>query len=78
MKMFKNKLKYRIKAHPSVLSLIGNTPLIKLKKIVKDFNGNFFTKLEAFNPGHSNKDRIALNIILEAEKMVFFHLVVQL
>ena len=68
MKMFKNKLKYRIKAHPSVLSLIGNTPLIKLKKIVKDFNGNFFTKLEAFNPGHSNKDRIALNIILEAEK----------
>ncbi len=68
MKMFKNKLKYRIKAHPSVLSLIGNTPLIKLKKIVKDFNGNFFTKLEAFNPGHSNKDRIAFNIILEAEK----------
>tara|TARA_B100000900_G_scaffold196187_1_gene166035 strand:+ start:11979 stop:13040 length:1062 start_codon:yes stop_codon:yes gene_type:complete len=68
MKMFKNKLKDRIKAHPSVLSLIGNTPLIKLKKIVKDFNGNFFTKLEAFNPGHSNKDRIALNIILEAEK----------
>ena len=68
MKMFKNKLKYRIKAHSSVLSLIGNTPLIKLKKIVKDFNGNFFTKLEAFNPGHSNKDRIALNIILEAEK----------
>ncbi|MBU82929.1 MAG: cystathionine beta-synthase [Flammeovirgaceae bacterium] len=66
--MFKNKLKYRIKAHSSVLSLIGNTPLIKLKKIVKDFNGNFFTKLEAFNPGHSNKDRIALNIILEAEK----------
>ena len=57
-----------MKAHPSVLSLIGNTPLIKLKKIVKDFNGNFFTKLEAFNPGHSNKDRIALNIILEAEK----------
>ena len=57
-----------MKAHPSVLSLIGNTPLIKLKKIVKDFNGNFFTKLEAFNPGHSNKDRIALHIILEAEK----------
>tara|TARA_B100000963_G_scaffold97207_1_gene83927 strand:- start:4878 stop:5939 length:1062 start_codon:yes stop_codon:yes gene_type:complete len=68
MKMLKNKVKDQIKAHPSVLSLIGNTPLIKLKKIVKDFNGNFFTKLEAFNPGHSNKDRIALNIILEAEK----------
>ena len=66
--MLKNKVKDLMKAHPSVLSLIGNTPLIKLKKIVKDFNGNFFTKLEAFNPGHSNKDRIALNIILEAEK----------
>tara|TARA_B100001029_G_scaffold177883_1_gene183365 strand:+ start:2142 stop:3197 length:1056 start_codon:yes stop_codon:yes gene_type:complete len=66
--MLKNKVKDLMKAHPSVLSLIGNTPLIKLKKIVKDFNGNFFTKLEAFNPGHSNKDRIALHIILEAEK----------
>ena len=51
----------------NVLSLIGGTPLIRLKKVVKGFNGNFFTKFEAFNPGHSNKDRIALHIIKEAE-----------
>ena len=55
-----NKTKDLMKVHPSILSLIGNTPLIRLKKIVKDFNGNFFAKLESFNPGHSNKDRIAL------------------
>ena len=51
----------------NILSLIGGTPLIRLKKVVKGFNGNFFTKFEAFNPGHSNKDRIALHIIKEAE-----------
>ena len=52
----------------NVLSLIGGTPLIRLKKVVKGFNGNFFTKFEAFNPGHSNKDRIALHIIKEENK----------
>ena len=51
----------------NILSLIGGTPLIRLNKVVKGFNGNFFTKFEAFNPGHSNKDRIALHIIKEAE-----------
>jgi cystathionine beta-synthase len=57
-----------MKVQPNILSLIGNTPLIRLEKIVAGFDGNFFTKLEAFNPGHSNKDRIALHIIQEAEK----------
>lgn len=52
----------------SVLDLIGNTPLIKLNTITKDFKGHYFSKLEAFNPGHSSKDRIALYIIEEAEK----------
>ena len=52
----------------SVLDLIGNTPLIKLNKITDNLKGNYFSKLEAFNPGHSSKDRIALYIIEEAEK----------
>ena len=56
---------------PNILSLIGDTPLIRLEKIVAGFDGNFFSKLEAFNPGHSNKDRIALHIIQEAEKKGF-------
>lgn len=52
----------------NVLQLIGNTPLIKLNRITQNFKGDFFAKVEAFNPGHSTKDRIALYIIEEAEK----------
>ncbi len=61
-------MKEKIKACDSVLDLIGNTPLIKLKKVTDDLDGNFYAKVEAFNPGHSSKDRIALYIIEEAEK----------
>ncbi len=66
--MIKNKRKNLMKVEPNILSLIGNTPLVRLEKIVAGFDGSFFTKLESFNPGHSNKDRIALHIIEEAEK----------
>ena len=58
----------QIKAHKNILSLIGNTPLIELHKITAGFKGNFYAKVEAFNPGHSSKDRIALFIIEQAEK----------
>lgn len=57
-----------IKAYNNILELIGNTPLIKLNKVTEGFKGNFYAKVEAFNPGHSSKDRIALYIIEEAEK----------
>ena len=57
-----------IQAYNSVLDLIGNTPLIQLQKITKGLKGNFFAKVEAFNPGHSSKDRIALYILEQAEK----------
>lgn len=52
----------------NVLELIGKTPLIKLNKMTEGFDGDFFAKVEAFNPGHSSKDRIALHIIEEAER----------
>lgn len=52
----------------NVLQLIGNTPLIHLNRITQEYKGEFFAKVEAFNPGHSTKDRIALHIIEEAEK----------
>lgn len=61
-------MKEEINAHDSVLDLIGNTPLIKLKKVTEGLEGNFYAKVEAFNPGHSSKDRIALYIIEQAEK----------
>jgi cystathionine beta-synthase len=57
-----------IQAYKNVLSLIGNTPLVELKNITKGLKGNFFGKIEAFNPGHSSKDRIALYILEQAEK----------
>ncbi len=61
-------MKEEIKAYNNVLELIGNTPLIKIDKITEGLEGNFFAKVEAFNPGHSTKDRIALYIIEEAER----------
>ena len=61
-------MKDEIKAYNNVLELIGNTPLIKLSKVTADMSGDFYAKVEAFNPGHSTKDRIALYIIEEAEK----------
>jgi len=57
-----------IKAYNNVLELIGNTPLIKLNNITAQLKGHFYAKVEAFNPGHSTKDRIALYIIEEAER----------
>jgi len=61
-------MKDGIQAHSNVLELIGNTPLIKLSNITSGMIGNYFAKVEGFNPGHSTKDRIALYIIEQAEK----------
>lgn len=57
-----------IEYYDSVLDLVGNTPLISLEKITKELNGRYFAKVEAFNPGHSAKDRIAQYIVDDAEK----------
>ena len=56
------------KPYSNILELIGNTPLIRLNEVTKNFKGEYFTKFEGFNPGHSNKDRIALHIINQAEE----------
>ena len=57
-----------INAYNSILDLVGNTPLIKLNRIAESLTGNFYAKVEAFNPGHSAKDRIAVHIIEQAER----------
>lgn len=54
--------------HNNILELVGETPLVKLRKTTKKLQGSYFAKVEAFNPGHSSKDRIALHIINVAEK----------
>ena len=61
-------MKKQINAHSSILDLIGSTPLVKLNNITAPLTGEFYAKLEAFNPGLSSKDRIAVHIIEDAER----------
>ena len=56
------------KAH-DVIGNIGNTPLLRLEKVARDYPGiEIYGKAEYFNPGGSVKDRAALNMILEGER----------
>eukprot|EP00978_Attheya_sp_CCMP212_P034288 scaffold142813_cov45-Attheya_sp.AAC.1 len=52
----------------SVLELIGNTPMVKLSRVVEGCGAEIVCKLESSNPANSVKDRIALSMITEAEK----------
>ena len=52
----------------SALELIGNTPILKINKMVGENSGDVFVKLEKFNPGSSIKDRAALGMIEQAER----------
>jgi len=54
--------------HDSLLSLIGNTPLVRINHIVSGPDAEVWAKLEGFNPGGSVKDRIALSMIEAAEQ----------
>lgn len=52
----------------SALDLIGNTPMVRLNKIVGAGSARVYAKLESFNPGGSIKDRICLSMMEDAEK----------
>ena len=52
----------------NALELIGNTPILKVNKMVGENSGEVFVKLEKFNPGLSIKDRAALGMIEQAER----------
>lgn len=52
----------------NILTTIGNTPLVKLNKVVADVPALVLGKVETFNPGHSIKDRMALKMLEDAEK----------
>ena len=54
--------------YDSILQAIGQTPMIRLNKIVADLPCTVLAKVESFNPGLSAKDRIALLMIEKAER----------
>ena len=52
---------------PSAVEAIGDTPLVELSRMTRGVDGRILAKLEYLNPGFSKKDRIALQIIEDAE-----------
>ncbi len=53
--------------YENILQTIGNTPLVKINRITKDFPCTILAKVETTNPGNSIKDRMALKMIEDAE-----------
>ena len=54
--------------YPTVIDLVGHTPIVRLDRISEDVPGTILAKLEFMNPGGSNKDRIGLAMIEAAER----------
>jgi cystathionine beta-synthase len=54
--------------YPTLLSLIGGTPVVRLEKVGREVEPILLVKLEFLNPGGSNKDRIGLRMIEAAER----------
>lgn len=57
-----------MRIHEHILDTIGRTPLVRLREIIGDCKGTVAAKIEAFNPGGSVKDRIAVHMIDAAER----------
>ncbi|HWE26429.1 MAG TPA: cystathionine beta-synthase [Polyangia bacterium] len=55
-------------ARATVLDAIGHTPIVKLNKVAAHVKSDIYVKLEYLNPGGSMKDRVAMNIIRDAER----------
>ncbi len=56
------------KAVNNILETIGDTPMVRLNKVVKDIPATVYAKVETFNPGNSIKDRMALRMVEDAER----------
>ncbi|MCU7725432.1 cystathionine beta-synthase [Actinoplanes sp. KI2] len=54
--------------YDNVVEIIGDTPLVKLNRVTEGIEATVLAKVEYFNPGGSVKDRIALRMVLDAEK----------
>ena len=54
--------------YPTILDLVGSTPIVRLDRVSRDVPGTILAKLEFLNPGGSVKDRIGLAMIEAAER----------
>ncbi|MCI4667547.1 MAG: cystathionine beta-synthase [Bacteroidia bacterium] len=52
----------------NIIETIGNTPLVRLNHVASQIKGQVVVKVEYFNPGHSIKDRIAIQMVEDAER----------
>jgi cystathionine beta-synthase len=57
-----------VRYYDNVVEIIGDTPLVKLNSVTEGIEATVLAKVEYFNPGGSVKDRIALRMVLDAEK----------
>src|SRR5215470_5116339 len=58
----------RLRVAEDITQLVGETPILQLKRLVPTGSAEVFAKLEYLNPGGSVKDRAAIGIIRQAEK----------
>jgi cystathionine beta-synthase len=56
-----------MKVYNNILETIGNTPLVRINKLARDVSATVLAKVETTNPGNSVKDRMALQMIEDAE-----------
>src|SRR5687768_9459793 len=56
------------RVYENILQAVGDTPIVRLNKVAEGLAANLYAKLEMMNPAGSMKDRIALQIIDDAEK----------
>ena len=54
--------------YPTLLDLVGSTPIVRLDRIGREVEPTLLAKLEYLNPGGSNKDRIGMAMIEAAER----------
>jgi len=57
-----------VRVHDSLIELVGNTPLVRLRRVAAGLSAQVLAKVEYFNPGGSVKDRIAVRMIEAAER----------
>ena len=63
----------RLRVAESIIDLVGETPMLKLRRVVPAGAADVFAKLEYLNPGGSVKDRAAIGIIRRAERDGLLH-----